>query len=272
MEIAKSECSLLHVSGSLASKALACSIKEQPAVILIIKLNKGKYEMVPGSKIDLANFIFDQHNNLVDFQKDELSYSDLSPKNTYCSTIAFLKPGQYKCRTVIQNPQTGLTEISSSSVFIRNQSQSKIQIDTPLILVQKRDPFYLDGFLSRHESSRNGAWILAHTYPFNFSSYAPLVDALPSGTTEFCVLARYFNNEDDRTKTGLSGYLVNQTSGKKEKLDPELLKTYLYDGIQFSLIKFRSKELQTGHYILYVFARNTTSKDCSYATIEINVQ
>ncbi|MCK4432240.1 MAG: VWA domain-containing protein, partial [Candidatus Aminicenantes bacterium] len=156
--------------------ALPCSIKGKPNLALFSKIPMEKIREFSGKDVEIISIIFDKENNIVKIERDEKDFSKLPKGPIYYSYLLSLNPGDYKCRLVMRNLETGRGAVASSSVKIPKGPDYGIKLYPPLLLKPEKGVFYL---------KRPSA-----VYPFDSSQYSPLVEELDRGTNSVLAVVR----------------------------------------------------------------------------------
>ena len=115
-----------------------------------------------GRNVEIVSIVFDKENNIVKVERKRMDFSKLPKGNIYYSTLLPLNPGDYKCRLVIRNLETGRGAVASLSVEVLKSSDSGIQLYSPLLLKPEKNAFYL-----KKPSS---------AYSFDSNQYSPIFE------------------------------------------------------------------------------------------------
>ena len=156
--------------------SLPYSIKGDTYISLFSLLPKEYIREFSGKNVEIVSLIFDEENSIVKIGRDRKDFSKLPEGNMYYSNFTSLYPGEYKCRLVLRNTETGQGAVASSSVIVPKGLDHGIKLYPPLLLKPETDAFYL-----REPTA---------VYPFDTSQYFPLVGQLEQGTTSVLVAVR----------------------------------------------------------------------------------
>ena len=141
--------------------------------------------------MEVVTLFFDDDNNIADMQRSETHSSRLTQDDVYFYSFSTLPPGDYDCRVVIRNMETGQGAVASSSVVIPETPDSGLVLYPPLFLVENRNACYIKGT----EKKKKGEEIsLPDVYPFDSNQYVPLLKDLDGGTTKIQAAVEMFNS------------------------------------------------------------------------------
>jgi VWFA-related protein len=242
VDLALNEDPLFQTSIHFSLSALACSIKRDPNLVIFSEIPVDKIQDLSGENLEIATIIFDKEDNIVKIKKEKKNFSDLPQVSHYYSTSLALDPGEYKCRVVIRNLETGKGAVGSSSIKIPEFPDYGLRLDTPLLLKRERNASYL-----RESSS---------VYPFESSLYSPLVGELERGTKSIFAVVRCSFSGIQQPDIQFSANLIHHLAdtGKNIPATLYILNRHQEEGTEIFLIELQTEGLQPGEYSLYLFA------------------
>ena len=239
--------------------ALPSVIKGKPNLALYSKINRENIQELSGNKVEIGSIIFDNKDNIFKIEREELDFSKLPLKNIYYSTLLPLDPGEYKCRIVLRNLETGRGAVASSSVEVLKSPDSGIQLYSPLLLKAEKDAYYL---------KKSSA-----AYSFDSSQYSPLVEELAQGTNRISAVVRCSFSGIQRPDIQLSANLIHHLAdtGKTIPVTVNILNKYQEDNTEVFLIELQTDGLQSGEYSLNLSAedRHTQSHSSVITTFKV---
>jgi hypothetical protein len=247
VDLALSEDPLFQSPLRFPLKVYPLEIKGKSNLALFSKMNRDKIQKLSGKNVEIVNIIFDGNDNIVKIQREALDFSRLPGKDTYYSAVLSLEPGNYKCRIVLRNLETGRGAVASSSVKMTKSPDSGIQLYPPLILKQEKDAFYLRK--------------LSPAFSFDLTQFSPLVEGLARGKSSLFAVARCSFYGIPQPDIKLSANLIHHLADKgiKMPITINILDNYREDKADVFFVELQTEELQSGEYFLYLFAedRNT---------------
>jgi VWFA-related protein len=253
VDLALNESSLFQTPLRFHMKALPCSIKEKTNLVQFSCIPMEIIQEISGKEAELVSIIFDKEDNIVKIQRENIDFSQLPRSNIYYSTLLALNPGDYKCRLVIRNLETGRGAVASSSVIIPRNPDSGIKLDEPLLLKPEKNAFYLKK--------------PSPVYSFPAAQYSPVIDGLEQGKKSLQAVVRcsFFGIEKPEIK--LSANLIHHLAdaGKPIPVSISVLDKYQEDGTEIFFIELQTEELQAGEYFLFILAKEMKTESISRA-------
>jgi len=240
--------------------ALPCSIKGNPNLALFSKIPIKKIQEFSGRDVEIVSIIFDKENNIVKIEREKKDFSKLPKGNIYYSYLLSLNPGDYKCRLVIRNLETGRGAVASSSAKVPKCPDYGIKLSSPLLLKPEKGAFYLK------EPSA--------VYSFDSSQYSPLVEQLDQGTNQVLAVVRCSFSSIQQPDIKLSANLIHHLADTRKTIPVtvSILNQYLEDDTEVFLIELQTEELQSGEYFLYLFAEDMLTKSRSRVNTAFEVK
>jgi hypothetical protein len=232
--------------------ALPCSARGKPNLSLFSRIPREIIQDLDGKEVEIIEVVFDKENNVVKFDRIIKDFSKLPEKNIYYCASVSLPPGEYQCRLVLRNLETGKGAVASVSIVIPKDQGYGIKLYPPLLLIKETGTFFLK------EPSP--------AYPFDKTQYSPLVEEFEEGTKNLWVMVRcsFFGIQQPDIK--LSANFINHLTGSGKVIPSTLsfLNKYWQDDIIIFLIELQTEGLWSGEYFLNLFAEETNSKSSSH--------
>ena len=240
--------------------ALPCLVKGKPNLALFSKISEGKIQEFSGKNVEIVTIIFDKEDNIVKTKRDEKDFSKLPIGNIYYSTLLPLDSGEYKCRIVIRNLETGRGAVASSSVEVLKSPDSGIQLYSPLLLKPEKNAYYL-----KKPSS---------AYSFDSSQYSPLIEELTRGANRIWAVVRCSFSGIQQPNIQLTANLIHLIADTKRTI-PVIISTlnrYQEDDTEIFLIELQTEELQSGEYSLNFSAEDMYTQSQSQVNTTFKVK
>jgi VWFA-related protein len=260
VDLALNERSLFQTPLRFPMRVLPCSIKGKTNLVQFSCIPMEKIQEIAGKEVELVSIIFDKEDNIVKIQREKMDFSRLPRSNVYYSSFLELDPGEYKCRLVLRNLETGRGAVGSSSVFVPGVADSGIRLDSPLLLKPEKEAFYLRKPLP--------------IFSFDATHYTPVVDELGRGERSLYALVRCLVSGVEEPRVRLSVRLIyHLADGERElPVGVSVLKRYWEDGAEVFFLELRIEEFQSGEYLLRFIAEETKTKSSSRAETSFKVK
>jgi len=243
--------------------ALPFSGKEEPNFVLLSEIPLDTISEIIRGKTELVSFIFNTNNDIVSSVKGDIDFSAISQKKIYHYTISSLRPGQYECRVVIRNTETGRAALASTSAEILKPTQSGIKLFPPLLIVPEEKSYYLRlEEEDKKKKTKDAAPSLSDIYPFLSNEHSPLVGDLEQGTPKLLAVVRSSVVDIQDPDIELTAFLFDYELTEKTPLPLSILASEKQKETDVLLCELQLPEMKPGKYFIKIAAeeRKTGAK------------
>jgi len=248
------------------SAALLCPGKKESNLVLLAEIGLDKIEEVRGEKTEVAALILDEENNIVDTSSRKIDLSKMPQKAIYPFGIFSLPSGEYKCRLILRNLETGKGAVASSAVIIPESPDSGLRLYPPFLLVTGKEAFYLKASKLQGVETEDNPLSLINIYPSLSGEYSPLVEVLDKGISKILAAVQYKIVNIPAPEVELSAHLIKESGGEKIPLSFSILSSKEKEKTHTVLIEVELPELKPGKYSLELAAEEETSRSRSQTT------
>jgi hypothetical protein len=218
-----------------------------------------------GKKVEYVALIFDAKNDISDVRRLETDPRPRRGQAVVFTSGTSLEPGDYTCRLVIRDMDTGLSAVSSARSVVRAAPAQGLRLGTPLLLRDETGCAYLDAGAAKGKAAI--PW--GEVYTFDKAVLAPavgpvsklisrLVAVVPysvAGATE------YGTNEPD---VAFSARLIDAATGEVLPVAFALVGRNWHSAAETVSLEFPVAGLAPGRYLLYVTAEDRVSKTLAH--------
>jgi len=230
---------------------------EQKANCMAVTLIPGeRIKEISGTKMEVVTLFFDSENNIADMQKSEISNTSLTEDNVYFYSFSALPLGNYECRIVIRNMETGQGAVAFSSLIVPELEESKFKLLPPLMLAHRKDAKYIKG---TNQNQDVNSLKLTDIYLYDLTQYVPIVKELCIETPKIWAFISCITRDIDDPKIRFSGYLLNVSSDKKIPISPLIISQTQGKDSQMFLLELSLGNLLSGEYLLQICATEAFS-------------
>jgi hypothetical protein len=249
--------------------ALPFAQDQKTYCMALTKIPAERIKDISGGKMEVVTLYFDKDKNIADMMKREASSSGLAQNNLYFYSFSTLAPGDYDCRVVIRNMETGQGAVAASSVVIPDVPDTGLVLYPPLLLIERGNTHYLDGTEKKKKEEEIS---LSVVYPFDPSQYVPLFKDLDGGTTNIRAALRCSILGIDNPNLKLFVHLSQPSSNVKIPLEFSILEQFQEKDLGRWLIEFSVADLEPREYTLYLSAEETKAKSQSLAKADFTIK
>ncbi len=248
---------------------LPYALGAKAGLALLAKVPAGMNKQIAGKKAEIVTLVFDQKQDMVAFKREEVAGWPGSEEDAFVSSLISLDPGEYQCRVVLRNMETGLGARGSCRVSIPGGQGSRFMLLAPLILRPGKGTVFVNGATA---TVKNPARVLfTDIYPFDTERYCPLTEPLAGTNTEISVVVRCQGSGLRNPELVFSAQLVAVSSGEIVPVSTSAVKQSENGQAFVSELRLITGELKPGEYTLTLFAGEKNSGQSSTATCSFKV-
>ncbi len=268
MDLALNDKPLFQTPQALSTTLLAFSAPNESHLFLLSEIPAKIVERLSGKTVEVVSLIFDEEENLVKIDGMEFDIDQFRGKNIVCSSGASLRPGRYKCRLVVRDLDTGEAAVARGAAFVAKPSERNVILGQPLLLVPESGSVYLGEQMSEKKSRQ----IWNNICAFDSRLFTPLIGPLPKATSKILALIPVSQTSLSQADITYKAHLVNFSSKKNIPVACVKLERMSKEGFQVQSLELEIAEQQSGEYVLYILAQDTSTKEVSYVYTTLVVQ
>lgn len=188
LDVALTENPQLRSPAEFPMTALACPIEDEPLLVLLSRIPKGIFDPAGRGPCEVVSLILDSQKNMVNFKRATVDLAAVTQPELCHYTYSLLPPGDYDCRVVIRNLETGQAAVAREPVNIPGETDAPLALLPPLLLRPGSGTFYF-GVQRKGETEKTaGTPSLTAIFPFDPKEYSPWTSELPAGTSQVYAL------------------------------------------------------------------------------------
>ncbi|MDH7512436.1 MAG: VWA domain-containing protein [Clostridiales bacterium] len=262
VDLALSENPLFQTPLRFPLKALPSSAQGKQNLALWARLEKEKIQEIAARKMEIVTILFDDKDNIVKMERKEADLSRLPEGPLYLSSFLPLTPGEYKCRLVLRNLESGRGAVASSSVSLPEPQAERLRLYPPLLLKEDKEGFYL-------QVSRTPV-----DFPFGRTKYAPLFEELERGKESLYAAVRCAHPGIQKPEIKLLGNLLKYQGDTTTAIPVSIsiLESKREADSEVFLLQIKTENLEAGEYLLYLFAQELNTGVISQVNTSFKVK
>jgi len=250
--------------------SLPYSAQKDSNIVLISKIPSEIIEQTGEEESEIVALAFDQDNNITASSDKEVDFSKMPKETFYPWASLSLPPGEYKCRMVIRNLNTGKGAVGASSAVISESPGSGIKLYQPLLLAQGEKISYLE--LPQKRKEAGGEAVLYEIYPFLAGKYVPLLEEIPRQTSKVLAAVRCTTFSIPDPEIEISAYLIDPITSERSYLSYSVLSVDSKEEAKIFLLDIELPELRTGEYTLEIAAEEVRTQSRSEVKTDLKVK
>jgi hypothetical protein len=181
-------------------------------LLLLSEIRIEAVRQVLGTEIEIFTLIFDRGNTLVESNQGEINFRTI-PEDDLCHySVISLEPGEYDCRVVLRNVETGRSAVGTTSARVSEPQTGGLSLYPPFLMVPRKPCFFLS---SRREAENEpgGHTSLQEIYPLLVKGSSPVIGAIPADTPRIFAVLRFSVGERPDLELDLSVTLRDKVLG-----------------------------------------------------------
>jgi len=196
VDLALSEKPLSQEPVRFAMQALPWASAPPDDIRFVAEIPVGRLDDVIGPRLEAVSLVFNDLDELVDTRRVELDLTqpELREKSVFFQADLSAEPGNYKCRLVLRNMETGQGAVAAASTVVPKRDLNVIMLFPPLFLVSREPSVYLSGGWAKNkrtkDQARDAGADLARGFPVEVEKYAPLFEESLLGGSEIYAITR----------------------------------------------------------------------------------
>jgi len=278
MDAALSENPQFLTPAGFPMTALACPTGKENLLVLLSRIPKDIFTSAGKGQNEVVTLIFDSQKNIVNFKRATVNFAVIAQPASCHYTFSLLPPGDYDCRIVVRNLETGQTAVARESVLIPRASDVPLALLPPLLLRPESDIYYFG--VQKTQGAEAGANTMSLTalFPFDAKEFSPLLGELPGGSPKVYAMVICAFGDILEPELELSFFLKEDPSGAEIPIPHSALsaKRYSRDEDKKSWLALLSQlefsDLKPGSYILKVKAKETTTRFEAESVQKLNIR
>jgi len=198
----------------LPVKVLFGSTMKEANSAVLLKLIVDERTGVPPGKTEIFTFIFDRDHKIVLGERGEMNTAPHAQKTLFPYLLTKIQPGEYECRVVARDMDTGQAAASRLSFTVPAPAAiSRASLSSPLILVPGKKAEFVKMARTKKEEKETASII--RFYPFLPKNCAPLLDDLPPDVDKVWVLLPVNYGAGQPSEADLDVKLVRADDGEE---------------------------------------------------------
>ncbi len=221
-----------------------------------------KINKVGGKKVEVVNLVFNPADEIVELRRSEEDLTKVGPSGAYLLSVLAVPPGDYRCRLVIRNLETGAAAVAGVSTSVPEAKASGIALLPPLLWKPQRSAFYFKGFVPK-ASRKAPPRPISEIVGFDTRQYVPYTEKTLSISSEIWASFRCAVAQISAPKIKISAYLENLEFGGVAIVSLTILSEKDEPSGKAYLARLEIPEVDPGPYRLYLKAEEETSGESS---------
>ncbi|MCX6569221.1 MAG: VWA domain-containing protein [Candidatus Aminicenantes bacterium] len=278
MDVALSDDPQFQTPVGFPMTALAYPTGKDNVLVLLSRIPKDLFGPPGKGRSEVVTLVFDGRKNIVSFKRATVDLSGIAQPASCHYTYSLLPPGDYDCRIVVRNLETGETAVARESVLVPAASGAPFALLPPLLLRTGPDVDYFGVQKKQGAPTDAGALSLTALYPFDAGEFMPSIGDLPAGSSKTHAMVICAFEDIREPALELSFVMKEDLSGVEIPVPHSVVSSRLQarEGERKSrlalLTQLEFSGLRSGSYTLKVTARETTTRVEAESVQKLNIR
>jgi VWFA-related protein len=214
-----------------------------------------------GERVEYVSIVFDDKGDIRDVRRGEAEARRGRGQPVVFAAAVPLGPGDYSCRVVVRDMETGLSAVGSARAAVRTAPSRGLSLWTPLLLAEETGCAHVDA--AQGKTLTAVPWDEAYAY--DKTKFAPVAGRVPNPTTRLLAVVPYSVPGVAEPDVALAARLVDAASGKAVDAAPVLIAGNPHPIAASVTLEIPLAGLAPGTYHLYINAEDRASGTLAHA-------
>ena len=255
-ELALNERSFSRLPVSFPISGLSFASAEGSGLEMLAKVPADVTARFTGNRVEYVALIFDAKNDIRDIRRLETDPRLHRGRLVVFTSAASLEPGDYTCRLVIRDMESGLSAASSVRATVPAAPPRGLRLGTPLLLQDGTGCAFLDTGPAKAPAAV--PW--SEIYLFDRTALSPVSGLVSGLTPRLLAVIPFWVPEAGEPDVVLSARLIDAASGEAVPVAAVLAGSSRYGAVETIILEIPLPKLKPGKYFIYINAQDRASR------------
>lgn len=259
-DLALNERALSRMPDRVPMSALTSGAEGISRLAVLAKVPGETTAKFSGRKLEFVAIFFDGKGEIGDMVREELDPASFRGRDMAFASGSVLKPGDYACRLIIRDMDSGMSAVGSVKATIVKPQVTGLQLGTPLVLEARTGCSFV--IAGARKAKKAFPW--AEIYPFDSSLFAPILSAptAPAASIQIVIPCAYPGTTPP--DMSLSASLFNAKSGERIPVTIARLDRATKGPLEILTVEIPTADIPAGMYYLHFYAQSRTTGDLGH--------
>ena len=267
-DLALSDRPLFQTPLTFSIGGLSYAVGEETRLQILSKIPARVMARFEGRRAEFVYLVFDEKENLVGLQRREADLARYRSLDALFASGAALASGNYKCRLVIRDLDTGTSAVAATRINVPRKAFVGLTLHTPLLLLPESSANFLEAPTLKAQAPAEWKDI----YAFDRAQYTPVVGEIAKGTSAIFALVPWSSAGLVQPEIVLNAYLIDTSSGRTIPVAGSILSKEQKKETEIQFVQLRLDNISPGKYLLYFHAEEADGKYIAYTQTPILVR
>jgi VWFA-related protein len=266
-DLALNERALSRMAAKVPMTALAMGAEGLSRLGLLARVPAAVNSRFAGKRTEFVAIFFDEKGEIKDMVREEAPSSSMRGGELAFAAGAALPPGDYSCRLVIRDMDTGQSAVASAKATVVKPQITGLQLGTPLVLEARTGC----SFLSAGSKKAKEAFPWADIYPYDSTNLSPVIGELPAAAPSVMVVLPCAVAGGGQTELAFSANRIDAVSGARSPLTILRLDRARKGSLDILTMEIRTEGVTPGTHYLHIYAQDRTSGSLGHTFTTLTV-
>ncbi len=253
--------------------ALPRSTEPANNLLLAAMIPAGKLGETLGKKVEVISLAFNQTDAIVEMKRTEENFAGIRQYSAYLLSILSVPPGQYKCRIVLRDLETGKAAVAGVSATVPGPIATGIKLFPPLLVKPDRGALYFKAHGPSADAGKKAVTAdLKTLLAYDTAQYAPHLErTLYRGSEAWAVICCAVP-EGSSPKLKLTAFLFDKLTRDQIPMDLTVLEEKSEKAARTFFVRMGVPDVEPDAYTLLLFAEDEVSGAKSEMACDFSVE
>lgn len=260
-DLALNERALSRMPDKVPMGALTSTAEGIARLAVLAKLSGEVTAKFSGKRLEFVAIFFDGKGEISDMVREEIDPAALRGRDLAFAAGSVLKPGDYSCRLVIRDMDSGMSAVGSAKATIGKPQVTALELGTPLLLEARTGC----SFLSAGGKKARTAFRWAEIYPYDNTLFAPVFGGLSATAPTFRVVIPCAVPAGAPADLALTASLIDAATGTRSPLKIASVDRTPKGPLEIMTLEIPTAGIAPGTYYLHFYAQDRAAGSLGHA-------
>ena len=235
--------------------ALTSSAEGVSRLGVLAKLPGEVTAKLAGKRVEFVVLFFDEKGDIREIVRQEADPASFRGRETAFAAGSSLKPGDYSCRLIVRDMDTGLSAVASTKGTIGKPQAAGLQLGSPLLLEWRTGC----SFVSARAKKGPEVFPWGDIYPYDPSMFVPVFAELPAAASGIQVVIPCSAPGGAAADLTLRATLVDSVSGAQVPIAAAVSNRVQKGPLEILTLDLPTAGIAAGTYYLHFYAEDRAS-------------
>ena len=266
-DLALNERSLSRMPVTIPMAALTSGAEGISRLALLARIPGEVTAKFAGRRLEFVAIFFDGNGDISAIVREESDPASFRGRDMVFAAGSSLKPGDYACRLVIRDLDSGQSAVASTRATVVKPALTGLQLGTPLMLEARTGC----AFLQAGARKPKNAFPWAETYPYDSSLFSPILSGSPASAASIQVILPCAVPGGGSPDLALSVSLVDAASGARLPVQAAVAGQTRKGPLEILTLELPTSGIAPGTYYLHIYAADKVTGSLGHSSTTLVV-